>query len=72
MELANASDIGGIVKKERKAQRVTQVQLAQLSNVGVRFVRDIEDGKKSLQFDKLFRVLETLGIAVSVTTPSGE
>lgn len=72
MELTNASDIAEIVKKERKAQRVTQVQLAQLSNVGTRFVRDIEDGKASLQFDKLLRVLETLGIAVSLTTPPEE
>ncbi len=72
IELSNAADIAKIVKSERKTQRITQVQLSQLANVGLRFVRDIEDGKQSLQFDKLLRVLETLGISVLLNTPSGE
>ncbi len=40
-EIYDMSQIGEIVHRERKAQRVTQIQLAQLANVGVRFVRDI-------------------------------
>ena len=69
-ELSDLSKLAEIVKTERKAQNVTQVQLSQLGNVGIRFIRDIERGKTSLQFDKLMRVLDTLGIAVTLSTPA--
>lgn len=68
-DIFSASEIAELVKNERKAQRVTQVQLSQLANVGVRFVRDIEDGKLSIHFDKLLRVLLTLGISITLSTP---
>lgn len=61
-----------VVRKERKAQKISQVQLARLSNTGTRFVRDIEAGKCTVQFDKLMRVLETLGVALEIQTPSDE
>jgi hypothetical protein len=35
-----------------------------MANVGVRFLRDVEDGKPSVHFDKLMRILVVLGIAV--------
>ena len=38
IEARTVAKIGEMVKKIRKEQKVTQVQLAQLSNVGYRFV----------------------------------
>ena len=35
-----------------------------MANVGVRFLRDVEDGKPSVHFDKLMRILAVLGITV--------
>ncbi len=72
IELLDISQLGEIVRQERKAQKVTQIQLAQLANVGIRFVRDIENGKISVHSGKLMQVLNTLGIAISLNTPSGE
>ncbi len=72
VEIGNMSQIGEMVRRERKAQRVNQIQLAQLANVGVRFVRDIEDGKESVHTGKLLQVLDTLGIALTFSLPSGE
>lgn len=72
IDLKDASQLAQFVRAERKAQHVTQIQLSQLANVGVRFVRDVEDGKESLQFDKLLRVLDTLGIAVTLSSVTGE
>ena len=62
MKTASMAEIAGIVRRVRKRQGATQVELSQMANVGVRFLRDIEDGKPSVHFDKLMRVLSILGI----------
>lgn len=64
--MMSMSDIATVVRSERKRQGATQVELAQMANVGVRFLRDVEDGKPTVQFDKLMRVLTTLGIALEL------
>lgn len=68
IELTNASQLAEIVRQERKRQKVSQVRLAQLADVGVRFVRDLEDGKETVQLDKVLNVLETLGIAIELSS----
>ncbi|MEG2415020.1 MAG: helix-turn-helix domain-containing protein [Kiritimatiellia bacterium] len=72
IDLKNASQLALFVQSERKEQHVTQIQLAQLSNVGVRFIRDLEDGKETLQLDKVLRVLDTLGSNVTLSSATGE
>lgn len=68
IELTTAAQLADFVRMERKRQKVSQLRLSQLANVGVRSVRDLEDGKKTVQFDKLQSVLETLGIAIELAT----
>ena len=65
------ADIGKVVRQVRKEQKVTQVQLAQLTNVGYRFVLDFEAGKETLQIGKAMKVLETLGIRIHLDPPRG-
>ena len=67
-ELTDASQLAEIVRRERKRQKVSQIRLSQLADVGVRFVRDLEDGKETVQLDKVLAVLETLGIAVELSS----
>ena len=43
--LLSCEAIGKKVRELRKAQGVTQAQLAGLSNTGVRFIGDLESGK---------------------------
>lgn len=71
-ELTNASQLAEIVRRERKRQKVSQIRLSQLADVGVRFVRDLEDGKETVQLDKVLAVLETLGIAIELSTPGDD
>ena len=66
LDMLSMKDIAVLVRKARKEQKATQVELAQFANVGTRFVRDVEDGKESVQFDKLMRVLSTLGLKVEI------
>ena len=61
--MLSMKDIAVLVRNARKEQTATQVELAQFANVGTRFVRDVEE---SVQFDKLKRVLSTLGLKVDV------
>ena len=49
------------IKQKRKANRLTQVELAERSGVGLRFVRDMEQGKKTLRMDKVNTVLALFG-----------
>lgn len=63
--------LGRQVETVRRQQGATQLQLAQMSNVGVRFVRDLEDGKSTVQFDKVMAVLAVLGIALAYDLPCG-
>lgn len=66
-ELTNASQLAAIVRRERRRQKVSQIRLSQLADVGVRFVRDLEDGKETVRLDKVLAVLETLGVAVELS-----
>ena len=71
-ELTNVSLLAEILRRERKRQKVSQIRLSQLADVGTRFVRDLEDGKETVRFDKVLAVLETLGIAVELSSPGGD
>lgn len=58
MDLDNLS---AFVKKERKKNTLTQEDLARMTGVGLRFIRDLEQGKQSLRMDKVNQVLEAFG-----------
>ncbi|TXI84007.1 MAG: transcriptional regulator [Crocinitomicaceae bacterium] len=49
------------VKLKRKQFRLTQPELALKAGVGLRFVRDLEQGKTTLRMDKVNDVLRLFG-----------
>lgn len=49
------------VKSRRKSLDLTQRDLADRAGVGLRFVRDLEQGKKTLRLDKVDQVLSLFG-----------
>lgn len=49
------------VKTRRKSLGLTQKDLAKRAGVGLRFVRDLEQGKKDLRMDKVNDVLALFG-----------
>jgi y4mF family transcriptional regulator len=54
------------VKQKRKETGLTQAQLAEKAGVGLRFVRELEQGKTSLRLDKVNQVLFLFGAQVGV------
>jgi y4mF family transcriptional regulator len=53
------------VKEKRKMAGITQVELAEKADVGLRFVRDLEQGKKTLRMDTVNKVLALFGAELS-------
>lgn len=49
------------VKKRRDQLGLTQKELAERAGVGLRFIRDLEQGKETLQLDKVNQVLVLFG-----------
>jgi len=58
--------IDEFVKVQRKKQHWTQKDLAFYGGVGLRFVRDLEQGKSTLRMDKVNQVLGMFGAELSV------
>ncbi len=49
------------IKERRKLLGLTQEELAKKAGVGLRFIRDLEQGKESLRLDKVNQVLQLFG-----------
>jgi len=59
--MKKTNEISHFIKKMRKKTNLTQIQLAERAGVGLRFVREMEQGKQSLQMDKVNQVLFLFG-----------
>lgn len=59
---ASVSEIGKLVRKVRKRQNMTIVEFSGISNVGYRFVSEMENGKPTCQMGKALGLLDSLGI----------
>lgn len=65
--------VADFVKMMRKRHGLTQVDLAEKSGVGLRFVRELEQGKQTLRMDKVNQVLSFFGHEVgAVAIKCGE
>ena len=55
------SNIGDYIKQERKRVGLTQEEFAIRSGVGLRFVRELEQGKETVRLDKVNQALAMFG-----------
>ena len=53
--------MGKQIQALRKRAKLTQEEFAKRVGVGLRFIRDLEQGKSSVRLDKVTQVLEFLG-----------
>lgn len=54
------------MKRMRRETGLTQMDLSEKAGVGLRFVRELEQGKESLRLDKVNQVLSLFGSQVGV------
>ena len=69
LKITDTEKLGALIRSTRKAQRLTQEQLAGICGVGVRFIRELEHGKDSCHIGKALSVLQMLGLTLSVDAP---
>jgi DNA-binding XRE family transcriptional regulator len=65
----DAALIGRQIRTARKAQRLTQTDLTLVANVGVRFIVDVESGKKTCQLGLALSVMRALGMRLEIYPP---
>jgi y4mF family transcriptional regulator len=58
------------LKQKRKEHNLTQHELAAKAGVGLRLIREIEQGKTSMRMDKVNQILNLFGTELSVTIKS--
>ncbi len=55
------NDLSKFVRERRKSFHMTQPELAEKAGTGLRFIRDLEQGKKTMRMDKVNQVLRLFG-----------
>jgi y4mF family transcriptional regulator len=59
--MARSNKLPEFVKEKRRQAQLTQIDLAEKAGVGLRFIRELEQGKLSLRMDKVNQVLRLFG-----------
>jgi len=60
------TSIATFIKEKRKQLKLTQPELAEKAGVGLRFVRELEQGKQSVRLDKVNQLLDLFGSELGV------
>nr|MBU1328358.1 type II toxin-antitoxin system Y4mF family antitoxin [Candidatus Omnitrophota bacterium] len=55
------NNIASQIKMLRNKNGLTQIEFAKRAGVGLRFLRELEQGKTTIRMDKLMQVLDFLG-----------
>ena len=64
--IQNIVELGVIVKSKRKNMKLTQAYIAALCNVGTRFISELENGKTTLEINKVLKVVQGLGFVIKI------
>jgi len=69
IRIQSSEELGKAIRRQRKSGGLTLTETAGLTNVGVRFLSELENGKPTVRLDKLLHVLEALGLQLHLTAP---
>ena len=64
MAISSAQDMGRLIREAREQRKLSQQAFADLVGVGRRFISELENGKTTLEFDKVLQVASATGIDV--------
>ena len=64
------NSLSQFVKTKRKQLKLTQPELAERAGVGLRFLRELEQGKETVRLDKVNQVLALFGSEIGVVKKS--
>ena len=66
--IRSSVELGAVIRDQRKRLALKQLDLAGLGNTGNRFIVDLENGKPTVQLQKVLDLMDLLGLEVVVRT----
>ncbi len=60
------NNFGKQIKDLRKKYQLTQIELSERAGVGLRFIRELENGKSTVRLDKVTQVLQFFGYHIEI------
>ena len=66
MDIVDSKALGEVIRLTRKRLKVTQKDLALASGTGLRFIIELEQGKRTCQLGKALGILQALGLRLKV------
>jgi y4mF family transcriptional regulator len=69
--IQTTAELGQLARERRQELALTQLHVAGLSNTGNRFIVELEQGKSTLQLQKVLDVLSLLGLEVVIRAKAG-
>lgn len=64
--IRSSVELGALIREQRKRLALKQLDVAGLGNTGNRFIVDLENGKPTVQLQKVLDLLDLLGLEVVV------
>ncbi len=71
MKIENTKQLGQLVKIVRQSQSLDQSTAGLLSGNGLTFMSQFENGKETVEIGRVLKLLEQLGIELSIDLPPG-
>jgi HTH-type transcriptional regulator / antitoxin HipB len=62
IQVAGPADIGGLLRRKRKAQKLTLQEVSQHCGLSVRFISEVERGKATAEIGKVLELLQVVGV----------
>lgn len=66
--IRSSVELGAVIREQRKRLALKQLDVAGLANTGNRFIVDLENGKPTVQLQKVLDLMDLLGLEVVVRT----
>ena len=66
IKINNPKELGQHLLEERKRLKLTQKEISEYSDVGRKFIIEIEKGKITAQLGKVFELLNSLGLELHI------
>ena len=64
--IRSSVELGAVIREQRKRMALKQLDIAGLGNTGNRFIVDLENGKPTVQLQKVLDIMDLLGLEVIV------
>lgn len=66
LPIADATALGRAIRARRRLDGLTLAETAGLTDVGIRFLSELENGKPTVRLDKTLQVLAAMGLQLQL------